>query len=235
METTTQGLDARTAPREVRGSLLITGLAGLLFVVSVFFEAPEVDDGATGAELRRHYEDNLGGYELAVFGGMLGFVALILLVVGLRALLRSRQASSRLLDLVAVSGTLTAAWMWMNAAILLIPVVAADDDGKLSDYSDDTLLSLDFVLRLGETFGDGSTAPRGLLVLGVSAAALASGLFPRWTGYLGTFVGLASLVGIAGLAWGGPLVVAWFVGLFGFLLWTLVIALVCLVRAVRHR
>jgi len=99
----------------------------------------------------------------------------------------------------------------------LIPVVAANDAGKLSAYSDQTLLTLDLIERLGETFGDVSTVPRGFFLVCAGLLIVHHGVLPRWTGYLALVLGAASLIGIV------------VVGLFGFALWTLIVGVASIV------
>jgi hypothetical protein len=66
----------------------------------------------------------------------------------------------------------------------------------------------------------------------VSLAVVTTRFVPRWLGQLGLFVALASL---AGLAAGSTAVlgVAFMVGLFGFVLWTLLMGVALCVRGVR--
>ena len=61
-----------------------------------------------------------------------------------------------------------------------------------------------------------------------SLAVLRTGLFARWTGWLGMVFAIGGLVGTAGitLAW-TPLADVWFVGIFGWWLWALVVAITC--------
>ena len=105
----------------------------------------------------------------------------------------------------------------------LIPVVAANDAGKLSAYSDQTLLTLDFIDRLGETFGDVSTVPRGLFLICAGLLIVRHRVLPRWIGYLALVVGAASLIGIV------------VVGLFGFALWILIVGVASTVMLLAQR
>jgi hypothetical protein len=129
---------------------------------------------------------------------------------------------------------MTSLWLGFTASVDAIPLVAANDDGKLSAYSDQTLLTLDFMDRLGETFGDISTVSRGLFLVSIGLLVVRHRVLPRWTGYFALVVGVVSLVGIVGSAF-GPLAAAWLVGLFGFVLWVLVVGVASLVMLVRSR
>jgi hypothetical protein len=92
------------------------------------------------------------------------------------------------------------------------------------------------VARLGETMGDLAAVPRGLFVLAVSLLASRARSLPRWLVWLGLVVAAANLVGVLGAGSGFvPFLVAFFVGLFGFVLWMLSVAVVLLVHALRSR
>lgn len=90
-------------------------------------------------------------------------------------------------------------------------------------------------LRLGETGGDLSAVPRGLLILAVSLLAFRTRFLPRWLATFGYFVAAASLICVIGPAWWvPPFGVAALIGLFGFGLWALLVSLVILARAARR-
>jgi hypothetical protein len=155
---------------------------------------------------------------------------------GLRGLARAGGADETLVGLVGIGGALMTLLLWMQAAVDLVPLVMLDDDQRLSEYDDRTLLALDLMGRLGETFGDVGTVPRGLFLLGVALAAIATGFLPRWLGWAGLVVAAASLLGVVGVSHGAVVgVVAWFVGLFGFLLWTAALVVVLVLRLARAR
>jgi hypothetical protein len=220
-----------------RRTVLTTAVAGVLLVVALFFEGPaELERGLDGGAVRDHIEGNIGGLETLVLAETVALLAAILLVVGLRALARAGGADETLVGLIGISGALMALWLWVQAAVDLVPLVMLDDDQRLSEYDDRTLLALDLVGRLGETFGDVATVPRGLFLLGVALAAITTGFLPRWLGWAGLVVGTASLTGVVGVSHGAVVgVVTWFVGLFGFLLWTAALVVVLVLRLARAR
>ena len=172
------------APRVRREQLLVFAAAALI-VVSLFLEGAEgPDEGASGEQIRTQLEDGMGALSLQVLGGSLAFLGFVLFTVGIRALARRRGGDPVLLDLTLLAGGLIAVWMWFQASVDAIPLVAADDNGQLDHYADTTLPALDFLTRLGETFGDIATVPRGLFVLAVSLLSLQTRLLPRWIGLL---------------------------------------------------
>jgi hypothetical protein len=232
-----QGDDTATAAVP-RAAAVLAATGGLVTAVAGLVAGPEeLDEGVSGAAVRRFYESNQDAIGWLVVAESVSFAAMVLFVVALRASLpRSGDRSRMLPDLLVVSGALTAVWIWVQGSLDLIPVVMLDDDGTLSAYDDQTLLALDPVARLGETMGDLAAVPRGLFVLAVSLLASRARSLPRWLVWLGLVVAAANLVGVLGAGSGFvPFLVAFFVGLFGFVLWMLSVAVVLLVHALRSR
>lgn len=197
----------------------MVGTSALVLSASLWVSAPEPPEpGASAARIRSFIEANLNHTKLAVAAATIGFGALILLTVGLWRLAAARGHGQGIAAVtLLVSGSLSALWLGVTAAVDLVPVVAANDAGKLSAYNDQTLLTLDLIDRLGETFGDVSTVPRGLFLVCAGLLIVRRRILPRWTGYPALVVGAASLVGIV------------LVGLFGFALWVLVVGVVSIV------
>lgn len=206
----------------------------LMFAALFLPEPEEPAHGASGKAIRAYLESNQSGIGLYVLGGTLTFLGMIVFVVALRSLMQQVDAGRFLTDLATAGGLLTAVWMWVAASVEMIPLVMADEDLKMSEYTNDTLLTLDLFGRLSETLGDISTVPRGLMVLAVSLVALRTRFVPRWIGHVGLLVSAASLVSVAGVGWQtAALSTAWFVGLFGFFLWALMIGVTFIVQGVR--
>jgi Domain of unknown function (DUF4386) len=199
--------------------LALVGACGLVLGGCLWVSAPEAPEpGAPAAEIRAFTEANLDRTTLAVLAGMVAFAALILFTVALWRLAAVRGLGQGIAAVtLLVSGTLTALWLGVTAAVDLIPVVAADDAGTLSAYSDQTLLTLDLVDRFGETFGDVSTVPRGLFLVCAGLLIVRHKVLPRWTGYPALVIGVASLIGIV------------VIGLFGLALWMLVVGVTSVV------
>ncbi len=89
--------------------------------------------------------------------------------------------------------------------------------------------------RIGETFGDVSTVARGLFLLTAGLVVVRHRVLPRWIGHLALVVGGMSLVGLVGATFGGPLAGLWLTGLFGFVVWVLVVGVAALVLLMRSR
>ncbi len=210
-----------------------------LTLVSFFASGPDApDEGAAGGTVRRWAEDNASAIGVGVLGYALAALGIILLTVSLRRLLIEVQGRAGFrVDLATVAGALTATWLMMQAAVAAVPLVAADDDGKLTHLSDSTLETLELFNHLGETFSDvGIIVPQSLFVLAVSASIVSSKALPKWLGHLGLLIGAAGLASLPLIAFNlGPLAVLFFVALFGFVLWQLCLLLTSLVRLVKAR
>jgi hypothetical protein len=230
--------DLTTTGRRTRdGATALGALAALLVVVSLFFEGPaELVRGRSGAAVRSYYQENADAIELLVLAESLATLGMLLLAVALTVLAHRAGASPLVTALTAIAGGLTVLWLWMQAAVDMVPLVMLDDDGAMAEYDDRTLLAVDLVGRIGETFGDVATVPRGLFVGAVSLAALQTRFLPRWLGWIGMVIAAASLVGVLGVAlFFMPGIAAWFAGLFGFVLWTAALGVVMGLRAARNR
>lgn len=235
---TTDHIEAPNATTDVhdRATLAVIGISALVLSATLWVESPEPSDpGVSGARIRAFIETNLDQTALAVVAATVGFGALLLLTVGMWRLVAARgEGQSFAAVMLLVSGSLSALWLGVAAAVDLIPVVAADDADKLSAYSDQTLLTLDLVDTLGETFGDVSTVPRGFFLICAGLLIIRHRLFPRWTGHLALVVGAASLIGIISTPLDGGIAVSWLVGLFGFFLWIPIVGVASLVLLLLH-
>ncbi len=219
-----------------RKTLAITGATALVLFATLWVEAPEAPEpGASPGRIRSFLESNLDQIGLAVTAASVGFGAMLLLTVALWRLVAARGDGQGFAAVtLLLTGGMTSLWLGFTAAVDAVPLVAANDDGKLSAYNDQTLLSLDFIDRLNETFGDITTVSRGLFLMSIGLLVVRHRVLPRWTGHLALVVGAASLIGIVGSAL-GPLAFAFLVGLFGFVLWVLIIGIASLVTLLRSR
>ena len=147
--------DVANSRGPLREAELLTGCAGRVVFVGLLVLSPRSSGGCQRVVVRLVDQDNLDAIAWTVAAGSVAFGAMLVFLAGLYQLMRAAAASSRSLSyLAAFSGVLVAAWFWMQASIDFIPWVLADDDGKLTQYSDEAVLSLDPIGRLGETFGD---------------------------------------------------------------------------------
>jgi hypothetical protein len=227
--------DRRTG---LRRTTLIGGAAGLLVFATQLTGTPSgPPDNPTVDQLRRYYEDNLDTIGLHVTATAIGVGALLLFVVALRQLMRRAEEPNRLLtDLTTAAGVLVAAWFWLYGSAHMMPVVLADENRRLTGVDDIHLATLDQFVRLGETLGDLSAIPRGLLILGPSLLALRTRFLPRWIAYFGLLIAAASLICIIGPAWWiTPFGIASLIGMFGFIIWILLTSITLLAQSPRPR
>lgn len=236
---TTEHIDAPSTTERLqdRANLAVVGVSALITFATLWVETPEPPEpGASAARIRSFLEANLDQTGVAVMAATIGFGAFLVMTVGLWRLVAARgDGQSFAAVMLLLSGALTSLWLGFAGAVDLVPVVAANDAGKLSAYSDQTLLTLDLVDRLGETFGDVATVPRGFFLLSVGLLIVRHRMLPRWTGHFALVVGAASLIGIVATALDGGIAVLWLVGLFGFALWVLIVGIASLVMLLMDR
>ena len=163
-----------------RTTTLIAGTSGIVVVVAGFFDTTsDPPSGATAEETPgRWYEQNLDSIGLSVTAGAVELAAITIFVVALAQLMRAAEEPRRLLtDLATASGILVAVWLWLYAASAMIPLVMADDDGRLTAVPDTAVMAFDSIRRFNETIGDLSAGTPGPAHPG-RLAARAAGPFP---------------------------------------------------------
>jgi hypothetical protein len=180
---------------------------------------------------RRFYGANIDAIGVGVTAQAIGLCAFAVFLCGLRGRMRAADGGRLLTDLATVGGTLVAAWLWLAASAAMVPVAIAGDDRRFTAVPDDAVHALGLVVRLGETGGDLSAVPRGLLILAVSLLAFRTRFLPRWLAAFGLFVAAASLICLVGPAWWiAPFGIAALIGLFGFAIWVALVSVFLLVR-----
>jgi len=221
-----------------RTSTLVAGTSGIVAVTAGLFDTTsDPPSGATTEVLRRWYEQNLDSIGLSVTAGAVELGAITIFVVALAQLMRAAEEPRRLLtDLATAAGILVAVWLWLYTASTMIPLVMADDDGRLSAVSDAAVMNFDSIRRFNETIGDLSAVPRGLLILAVSLLALRARFLPRWIAWFGLIIATASLICVIGPAWPmAPFGIAAMIGLYGFLIWLTLISATLLIRGAQTK
>ena len=98
------------------------------------------------------------------------------------------------------------------------------DGTDLAVVDDSTLRGWYGLTNLTHFFFDLGMAPIALVIVAFSIAALRADLLPRWLCWLGLAFGAFGALGTVGVAvaW-KPLALPWFGGLFGWVLWTLLV------------
>ena len=216
-----------------RSALLAAAISGLLYVLLVF--VPQVDgppvETASADQIRSFLADNDAGLRASATAGALAIALVLVFTVSLARLIRRRSAGSPLADLVVAGGALVALWHWLVVAGASMTLVQALDGTDLATVDDATLRSWYGVTNLTHFFADLGMVAIALVMAATSLAALRTGLFARGLGWLGLVFATGGALGTIGitLAW-GPLATVWFAGIFGWPLWTLVVAVTCGLR-----
>lgn len=191
-------------------------ILGVTYFAGVSVEGPDLDQ-TTGASAQQFFTDNATALRLVGFAGVVTVLMLLIYAAHLRALI-GRVDPHGVLGSIAYAGALlTAGWF-----VLLI---ASDNAAQALDpaEADPQLVLSWYGLRgLNEYGGDVASALRGLFITAVSVAALRNALLPRWLGWLGLAIGVASLLPALRflVPWPG-LFAFFFVGMLGFGLWAI--------------
>jgi hypothetical protein len=203
----------------------ITGAAGIVFVVASFLPGslggPQFDDTLTTPGLLSWVHAGVGTLPVQGFVSAVQSTLMILILVALSALCRTRGLATRVVT-VALGGML--AVEWVDAAVSF---ALADAARRAS--SDSGIVAL-FSLSKTMTFADGFVF--GLALLVISLAALRSRALPAPVGWLGVLCAAVHLVGLPvqfavnarpdGIT--GPISVA------VLMVWALTVSLVLLIR-----
>ncbi len=216
-----------------RGALLATAISGTLYALGAF--VPQVDgppvETATAAQIRAFLAANDTGLRILATCGALAIPLVLVFTVSLARLIRSRLPGSLLADLVVAGGVLVALWHWLVVAGTSTTLVQALDGTDLATVDDATLRGWYGLSNYTHILADLGMVGIALVMAATSIAALRSGLFARWLGWLGLILATGGAVGTVGitLAW-RPLSMVWFIGIFGWWVWALTIAVTCGLR-----
>jgi Domain of unknown function (DUF4386) len=228
-----QELDTETADPSDRSSLIAAAISGLLYVLLVFI--PQVDgppvETASADQIRSFLAEHDTGLRASATAGVFGIALVLVFTVSLARLIRGKSVGSPLADLVVGGGVLVALWHWLMVAGASMTLVQTLDGTDLATVDDATLRGWYSVSNFTHFFGDLGMVAMATVMTATSIAVLRTGLFPRWQGWLGLIFGIGGAVGTIGItiAW-GPLANVWFVGIYGWFLWTLVLAVTCGLR-----
>lgn len=182
-----------------------------LALVYSFFTAG--DTGDTSAELIAYADDNQAE---AWFLQILALVTPVLigfLVAGLWA--RLRAASEAFRALTVIGGTLFIAFFSTGMTLWAIPLISSDE---LTEAGADAYLTFD---DMGWVLLALSGISIGLMIIGVSLAALEQRWLPAWAGWLSLALGVVSFATMMAI------------GIFAWALWLLAAGLFLLLRGDR--
>ena len=189
-----QEADIDTASSRDRGALLAAAISGLLYVLLVF--VPQVDgppvETASADQIRSFLADNDTGLRASATAGALAIALVLVFTVSLARLIRSRSAGSPLADLVVAGGALVALWHWLVVAGASLTLVQTLDGTDLATVDDATLRGWYGLTNFTHLFADLGMVAMATVMAATSMAALRTGIFPRWLGWLGLVFAVAA-------------------------------------------
>ncbi len=226
-------VDIDAASPSDRSALRAAAVSGLLYVLLVF--VPQVDgppvETASADQIRSFLAENDTGLRASATAGALSIALVLVFTVSLARLIRRRSADSPLADLVVVGGALVALWHWLVVAGTSMTLVQTLDGTDLAAVDNATLRSWYGLTNFTHLFADLGMVAMATVMAATSIAGLRAGLFPRWANWLGLIFASGGAVGTAGItsAW-GPLSNVWFIGIFGWWVWSFILAVTCALR-----
>lgn len=229
--------DSDTAYPSDRSALLTAAISGLLYVVVAF--VPQVDgppvETASADQIRSFLAEHDSGLRILAAAGVLAIPLVLVFTTALARLIRGRRPGSQLADLVVAGGALVSVWHWVVVAGASTTLVQALDGYELADIDDATLRGWYGLSNFTHLFADLGMLGIATVLAATSIAALRTGLFARWLGWLGLVFATGGVIGTVGIAiaW-KPLATVWFLGIFGWWLWVLIVAVTCGTRLQRR-
>ena len=227
----TSGPMAAKAPlgRRDRGALLAAAISGILYVLLGLVVPPDGPpvETASAAQIREFLAEHQSARRLGALVGAVAIPTVLVFTVSLARLVRSRLPDSMLPELITGGGILIAVLHWVLAATASMTLVQVLDGTDLATVDDMTLRGWYGLSNLTHFLFDLGMAAIALVMIAFSIAALRVRLIPRWVCWLGLAFGICGALGTVGVAvaW-KPLAVLWFGGLYGWMLWTLMVGLV---------
>jgi hypothetical protein len=229
--------DADSTSRSDRSVLLAAAISGTLYALGALVtqvDGPPVET-ATAAQIRAFLAEHETGLRIAATAGALAIPLVLIFTVSLARLIRNRQPSSPLADLVIGGGVLVAIWHWLVVAGTSTTLVQSLDGTNLATVDDATLRGWYGLSNFTHLFADLGMPAIATVMAATSITALRTGLFARWLGWLGLFLATGGAIGTIGITIASPaLATAWFLGIFGWWPWALTIAVTCGLRLRRR-
>ena len=205
------------------------GVAGILFValfIANLFtpSTPDVDDPSAG--LAREIAEDRSGHVLSVYLDGLSLVAFLVFIASLWALLRRAEPAPGP-SLVALLGGLALSTIILVSDGVYLALVEAADEGR-EPAAIRALLELDSIIFIPAGFA--------LIALyaGIALSAIPARSLPSWLGWSAAVFAVFFTVTLLGVfsddEEGGPLGIAFFIGLLAQFLWV-VAASVAMIRS----
>lgn len=221
---------AAISTEQARPWVRLTAVAGIAFIVlmvpGLFLPGPDPSPIGSLESIRARFVDNRTGVLAGYFLQNLGMLCFLAFAAGLGGLVRRVGADplgilGRLM-LAGATGTVALSLVVTMAGAALASRVAADGDHG-------AVQALFFFYMMVPV----TALPSVVFLAAAAAGILRSGLAPRWLGWVALPPAFGMLLGGASLGdLYGPLeIIAYLGGFMPFLLWTLVLSVVLLVRA----
>ena len=225
-----------SAGAAMRGTLLAAAISGGLYFLGAF--VPQVDgppvETAGADQIRSFLAAHDSGLRVLAAAGALAIPLVLVFTTSLARLIRAQLPGSQLADLVVGGGVLVAVWHWVVIAGTSTTLVQALDGYDLARVDDATLRGWYGLSNFTHLFADLGMAGIATVMAAASIAILRTHLVARWVGWLGVICAAGGLLGTLGIATAWvPLADIWFLGLFGWWLWILIVAVSCALR-LRH-
>lgn len=178
-------LTSRTTPRLAPltgiGSIVLLVVATLVIGTYEYLPDPE--------EIRSHYADNS---TRVVFGTVVGILAAFLMVWfsgSVRVALRHAEGGDRRLSAVAFGGGVVAgAGMAAAYAVAQAAAARAGSDSGITPDAAATLYDISSVMYTG-----GMAMGLSVMIAAFAVVTLRTGLYPRWTAWVGLFIALGGV------------------------------------------
>ena len=226
MQTSASSAQAMGCHPSERGVLLAAAISGIFYFILAWARPPDGPpvEAATPAEIRAFLSEHGTALRLGALVGALAIPTVLVFTVCVARLVRRRLPGSVLADLIIGGGVLVAVLHWLLAATVGMTLVQALDGTDLATVDDATLRSWYGLSNLSHFFFDLGMAPVAVVMVASSVAGLRAAFLPRWLSWLGLVFGVAGALGTGGVAvaW-KPLALPWVGGLYGWVLWTLLV------------
>lgn len=187
---------------------------GVLFVVMVLVSGDTPPEAASAGTVLAYYKDHKGQATLSAMLGPLAAALIVLFFAQLRALARAHAVAPGAGPTVMVAGAAVWAGGMLLAQTVQLGLATAADHGQAQVAQTLNVLDND----------DWIPFITGIAVslLGAGLTVLATGMLPRWLGWVALVVGVVSLAGPGG-----------FLGFFLAPLWMIVAGVVAFLRTAR--
>jgi hypothetical protein len=222
----------------LRAPLLAAAISGFVYVLGAF--VPQVDgpdvETATAGQIRTFLAAHDSGIRVGAAAGAVAIPLVLVYTTSLARLIRAQIPGSQLADLVVAGGVLVAVWHWVVIAGTSTTLVQRLDRYDLARVDDATLRGWYGLSNFTHIFADLGMCGMATVIAAASIAIVRTRFVARWLGWLGVVLAAGGAVGTIGVVTAvRPLSYVWFVGIFGWWLWILAVAVGCTVRLRRSR